>query len=153
MTALSVAAVAVTDWKIQVHVVLSIASAALLTLAAVQAVTLAVQDRYLHEGARLRVVQALPPLQSMERLLFLLISLGFFLLSLSLLSGLMFVDDLMAQHLAQKTVLSVAAWGIFGLLLFGRWRQGWRGRTAIRWTLSGYGVLILAYFGSKLFFS
>lgn len=146
----SVTGIPLTDWKIQLHVVLSLFSAGFLTLAAAQAVTLAMQDRLLHQAAPNRIVQALPPLQSMEHLLFSLISLGFFILSLALLSGLLFVDNLMAQHLAHKTVLSLTAWAIFGALLWGRWRRGWRGRTAIRWTLSGYAVLILAYFGSKL---
>ena len=146
----SVTAIALTDWKIQLHVVLSLVSAGFLTLAAAQAVTLALQDRLLHQRVQGRVVQALPPLQTMEHLLFLLISLGFFILSLALLSGLLFVDDLMAQHLAHKTVLSVIAWALFGGLLLGRWRAGWRGRTAVRWALTGYLLLLLAYFGSKL---
>lgn len=146
----STSGIPLADWKIQLHVVLSLFSAGFLTLAAAQAVTLAAQDRLLHQHSPNRMVQALPPLQSMEHLLFVLISLGFFILSLSLLSGLLFVDDLLAQHLAHKTVLSVLAWAIFGGLLWGRWRRGWRGRSAIRWTLSGYAVLILAYFGSKL---
>lgn len=145
-----VAAIPLSDWKIQLHVVLSLFSAGFLTLAAAQATTLAVQDRLLRDRAPEHVVGALPPLQTMEQLLFVMIGLGFFMLSLSLLSGLLFVDDLLAQHLAHKTVLSVAAWGVFGGLLWGRWYRGWRGRTAIRWTLTGYGVLILAYFGSKL---
>ena len=146
----SVSGIPLTDWKIQLHVVLSLFSAGFLTLAAAQAVTLATQDRLLHQRSQGRIVRALPPLQTMEQLLFVLIALGFFILSLALLSGLLFVDNLMAQHLAHKTVLSVIAWGLFGGLLWGRWRRGWRGRTAIRWTLSGYVLLLLAYFGSKL---
>lgn len=146
----AVSGIPLSDWKIQMHVVLSLFSAGFLTLAAAQAVTLAVQDRLIHRAAPNRIVTALPPLQSMEHLLFVLISLGFFILSLSLLSGLVFVDNLLAQHLAHKTVLSIIAWAIFGALLWGRWRRGWRGRTAIRWALTGYGVLILAYFGTKL---
>lgn len=146
----SVTAIPLADWKIQLHVVLSLFSAGFLTLAAAQAVTLAAQDRLLHRHSPNRIVQALPPLQSMEQLLFVLIALGFFILSLSLLSGLLFVDDLFAQHLAHKTVLSLLAWAIFAGLLWGRWRRGWRGRSAIRWTLWGYGVLVLAYFGSKV---
>jgi len=146
----SVTGIPLEEWKIQLHVALSLFSAGFLTLAAAQALTLAVQDRLLHRHAPNRIVQALPPLQTMEQVLFQLISLGFFLLSLSLITGLLFVDDLLAQHLAHKTVLSIVAWGIFGGLLWGRWRRGWRGRTAMRWALSGYGMLILAYFGSKL---
>jgi ABC-type uncharacterized transport system permease subunit len=144
-----VSAIPLSDWKIQLHVALSLFSAGFLTLAAAQAVTLAVQDRLLHKNPGAGV-NALPPLQTMEQLLFLMIALGFFMLSLSLLSGLLFVDDMLAQHLAHKTVLSVAAWATFGGLLWGRWRWGWRGRTAVRWALTGYAVLILAYFGSKL---
>lgn len=144
-----VSAIPLSDWKIQLHVALSLFSAGFLTLAAAQAVTLAVQDRLLHKNPGAGV-NALPPLQTMEQLLFLMIGLGFFMLSLSLLSGLLFVDDLLAQHLAHKTVLSAAAWATFGGLLWGRWRWGWRGRTAVRWALTGYAVLILAYFGSKL---
>src|SRR5690349_4230829 len=139
-----------TTLALQLHVVLSVLGAGLLTLAAVQAITLALQDALLHGKSGNALVQALPPLQTMERALFVLIGLGFVLLSLSLLSGLLFVEDMLAQHLVQKTVLSVVAWTLFGGLLWGRWRWGWRGRTAVRWTLAGYGVLILAYFGTKL---
>lgn len=139
----------IADWKIQLHIMLSLFTAGFLTLASVQAITLAAQDRLLHRRTGMTLVQALPPLQTMERLLFQLIGLGFFLLSLSLISGLLFVKDLLGQHLAHKTVLSMIAWLLFGLLLWGRWRHGWRGRAAIRWTLSGYLVLIVAYFGSK----
>jgi ABC-type uncharacterized transport system permease subunit len=142
-------AIPLQDWKLQLHVVLSLFSAGLLTLAAVQAATLALQDRLLHRHASSRWVQAMPPLQTMETALFQLISLGFFILSLALVTGLLFVDNLMTQHLAHKTVLSLAAWLMFGVLLWGRWRRGWRGRIAVRWTLSGYAVLVLAYFGSK----
>src|SRR3546814_4793747 len=86
----------------------------------------------------------------MERLLFQLIGIGFVLLSLTLISGLWFIHDWLAQHLAHKTILSITAWLIFGTLLWGRVRHGWRGRVAIRWALAGYAMLFLAYFGSKL---
>jgi ABC-type uncharacterized transport system permease subunit len=86
----------------------------------------------------------------METLLFQMIGGGFIALSFSLLSGIMFLDDVFAQQLVHKTVLSIAAWAVFGVLLWGRWRHGWRGRTAIRWTLSGFAALVLSYFGSKL---
>jgi ABC-type uncharacterized transport system permease subunit len=146
----AVSGIPITDWTIRTHIVLSLFSAGVLTLAAVQAGALALQDQLLHDPGRGRIMLGLPPLQTMERLLFQLIGVGFFLLSLTLLSGLSFLRDWLAQHLAHKTILSITAWLIFGVLLWGRWRYGWRGRTAIRWALSGYGVLILAYFGSKL---
>ncbi|MDD3762084.1 MAG: cytochrome c biogenesis protein CcsA [Nevskiales bacterium] len=142
--------IAESDWKARTHIMLSLFSAGLLTLAAVHASLLAVQERLLRGHQVTSLARALPPLQTMERILFQMIAIGFFLLSLTLLSGLWFIRDWMAQHLAHKTVLSISAWLIFGVLLWGRMRYGWRGRAAIRWTLSGYAVLILAYFGSKL---
>jgi len=71
------------------------------------------------------------------------------LLTFTLLTGALFVGDLFGQHLIHKTVLSIIAWLVFGALLFGRWRYGWRGRTALRWTLTGFVLLMLAYPGSR----
>lgn len=146
----STAPAPISSWKAPIHILLSLFSAGLLTIAAVNAVLLAVQERLLHRHRLTQLARALPPLQTMERLLFQLVGIGFVLLSLTLLSGLWFIHDWMAQHLAHKTVLSITAWLIFGILLWGRLRFGWRGRTAIRWALSGYAMLIIAYFGSKL---
>lgn len=132
------------------HILLSILAYALLAMAAVQAVLLAVQDRHLHTRRPGGFVRALPPLVTMESLLFQMIGGGFVALSLALLSGTLFLEDIFAQHLVHKTVLSITAWVVFGVLLWGRWRYGWRGRTAIRWTLCGFAALVLSYFGSKL---
>ena len=138
------------DWRIALHAALSIFAAGLLTLAAAQAVALALIDRLLHSPDQLAKVLRLPPMQASEDWLFQLIAAGFFVLSLALLSGLIFVDDLFAQHLVHKTVLSIVAWLIFAALLMGRRRWGWRGKRAVRWALSGYAALLMSYFGSKL---
>ncbi|MDX1496066.1 MAG: cytochrome c biogenesis protein CcsA [Salinisphaeraceae bacterium] len=131
------------------HILLSLLAYGLLTIAAVQALTLLLQDRGLRQHHIPPWLQRLPALETMEQLLFQIITLGFLLLSLSLFSGLLFLDDLFAQHLVHKTVLSFVAWLIFAILIWGRWQFGWRGRKAIHWTLGGYSGLILAYFGSK----
>jgi ABC-type uncharacterized transport system permease subunit len=86
----------------------------------------------------------------MENLLFQLLGSGFALLTLSLGTGFIFLDNLFAQHLAHKTVLSILAWLVFAMVLAGRIRYGWRGQVAIRWTLGGFVSLMLAYFGSKM---
>jgi ABC-type uncharacterized transport system permease subunit len=138
-----------TGWPIKIHVLLSMLAYSLLTLASVQAILLAVQDHYLHTRQPVGFVRALPPLQTMESLLFEMIGAGFILLTLALASGFAFLEDMFAQHLVHKTVLSTLGWLVFGALLMGRFRYGWRGRTAIVWTLSGFVILILAYFGSK----
>lgn len=137
-------------WPLNLHIGISVVAYALLALAAVQALLLAVVDRRLrhhHPGGFMR---GLPPLSTLESLLFQFVGTGFLLLSLALLSGLLFLEDIFAQHLVHKTTLSMLAWALFGILLYGRLRFGWRGRTAVRWTLAGFGFLMLAYFGSEL---
>ena len=132
------------------HIMLAIIAYSLLAIAAVQSLVLAFQNRQLRRKHPGGIIRALPPLQTMETLLFQMIALGFFLLSLAIVSGMMFVEDLFAQHVAHKTLLSILAWFIFGILLWGRAQFGWRGRVAIRWTLGGFFSLLLAFFGTKL---
>lgn len=138
------------QWPLELHILIAILAYSLLTLAAVQALLLAVQDHRLRHRQPGGFLRGIPPLTAMESLLFQMLVVGFALLTITLISGLFFLEDIFAQHLVHKTVLSVLAWGVFGVLLWGRWRFGWRGRTAIRWTLSGFSFLLLAYFGSKL---
>lgn len=137
------------DPGLAAHILLSILAYGMLTMATLQAVVLAIQDKHLHNRHPGGLIRALPPLETMENILFQMLGAGFLLQSLSLLSGFIYLDDLFAQHLVHKTVLSLIAWAVFAVLLWGRWRYGWRGRTAIRWTVSGFIVLLLAYFGSK----
>jgi len=138
------------SWQLDLHILFSVLAYSLFALAAVQAVLLAIQDRHLRNRHPGGYIRALPPLQIMEGLLFQMIGTGFALLSAALLTGILFLEDIFAQHLVHKTLLSIVAWVIFGILLWGRWKFGWRGRKAIGWTLSGFVFLLLAYFGSKL---
>lgn len=131
------------------HIVLSLGAYSLLAVAALQALLMSWQDmrlRHHHPGG---LVRALPALQTMEKLLFRLVTAGFVLLSLALASGFVFLDGLFQPQLLQKTVLSIIAWVVFGVLLWGRYRAGWRGQTAVRWSLAGFVLLLLAYLGSK----
>ncbi|MCQ8106123.1 cytochrome c biogenesis protein CcsA [Methylomonas sp. SURF-2] len=138
------------NWRMTIHILSSITAFSLLNIAALQALLLAIQDQQLRSHNPKRLITALPPLQAMETLLFQMIGTGLLFLTVSLLSGFIFIEDLFAQHLVHKTVLSIIAWIIFSSLLIGRIRYGWRGNTAIRWTLAGFSLLLLAYFGSKL---
>ncbi len=137
------------SWRVDTHIVISVLAFSLLALGMAQAILLSIQERALRHHHAGGFVRALPAVQTMESVLFQLLWAGFFMLSLALASGLLFVHNLVAQHLVDKTVLSFAAWLVFGILLWGRWRYGWRGRIAVRWTMGGGVALILAYFGSK----
>jgi ABC-type uncharacterized transport system permease subunit len=139
----------VPGWELTAHILLSMGAAALLFAAAVTALLLVFLDRRLRTRRIADLPSVLPPLDALEKVMFRLIGAGFVLLTLSLFTGFVFVTNLFAQHLIQKTLLSVMAWTIFGVLLIGRIRFGWRGRTALGWTLGGFGVLALAYFGAK----
>jgi ABC-type uncharacterized transport system permease subunit len=135
---------------ITVHVISSVLAFGLISIAGVYALFVFIIDHVLRRHHLSPLVRSLPPLVVMEDLLFKTIAAGFALLSVSLLSGMMFIDDIFAQHLVHKTILSIMAWLLFGIMLWGRWRYGWRGSLAVRLTLAGIILLVLAYFGSKL---
>lgn len=130
------------------HVLFSVMAYGILMVAAFQAILLSYQEHQLRTHRD--TIKTLPPLQTMERMLFEFLGLGVVLLTLSLGSGFLFLDDMFAQKLVHKTVLSITAWCLFAALLLGHWQFGWRGQTAVRWTLTGFLFLILAYFGSRL---
>ncbi len=138
------------SWQKQAHIALAVIAYSLLTVAALLAVLITFQDQRLRQARPAGWFGILPPLETMESMLFGTIWLGFAGLSFAILSGIFFIEDLFAQHLVHKTVLVIAAWIVFAVLIVGRWQFGWRGRTAVNLTLGGFAVLGLAYFGSKL---
>jgi ABC-type uncharacterized transport system permease subunit len=137
-------------WELTFHVAMATTAFAFLTIGAALAVAQVVVDRRLRSRQPLGLLKILTPLESLESGCFHSILAGFLLLTLALVSGAFFIENLFAQHLIHKVVLAMTAWIVFGVLLLGRWRFGWRGRKALRWTLSGYVLLGLSYFGSKL---
>ena len=137
-------------WELSFHIAMATTAFAFLTIGAALAVAQVVVDRRLRSRQPLGILRILTPLESLESGCFHSILAGFLLLTLALVSGAFFVENLFAQHLVHKVVLAIVAWIVFGVLLLGRWRFGWRGRKALRWTLTGYVLLGLSYFGSKL---
>jgi len=131
------------------HIALSMVAYAVLALALVQALFTSLQDYWLRRK-KLRHLSYLPPLKGMEILYFQLTGLGLLLLSISLLSGLAFMENVQTQHLLHKMVLSSLAWLLFVLLLFKHWRLGRRVRQSLWLHLSAFLILSLGYFGSKL---
>jgi ABC-type uncharacterized transport system permease subunit len=138
------------SFELEIHILLSLLAYGLLSIAALQAILLLVQTHYLKNKHPGGFIRSLPALQSMESLLFQLIQVGFILLTLALLSGFIFLENIFAQHLVHKTVLSIIAWLLFAILLWGRWHFGWRGKKAINFTFGGFIFLMLAFFGSKM---
>ncbi|MEE9445887.1 MAG: cytochrome c biogenesis protein CcsA [Cocleimonas sp.] len=132
-----------------VHILTSLLAYSLLMLASFQALLLAFQNNQLRTHQSSGFSRNLPSLEDMEHLLFRFISIGLVLLSITLITGFAYLDNLFGSGIAHKTILSIFSWLIFTALLFGRWKYGWRGRKAINWTLVGFSVLVLSFFGTK----
>jgi ABC-type uncharacterized transport system permease subunit len=137
--------------EFKLHLALAMLAYSLFTLAALHAMLMAVAERQLHSGRLTRPFANLPPLLTMEALLFRLIGIAFVLLTLTVTSGVVFSETLFGQafRLDHKTVFAIISWLLFGALLIGRRVWGWRGRVALRWTLAGFSTLLLAYVGSR----
>jgi ABC-type uncharacterized transport system permease subunit len=153
------------------HLALAMLAYSLFTIGAMHALLMALVERRLHRDrlfggrasgepeAPVRAsrgllegpLASLPPLLTLERLLFRILTLGFVLLTLTLATGAIYSEEVFgrALRLNHKTVFAILSCAIFGLLLAGRWRYGWRGRKALRWTLAGFVMLLLAYVGSR----
>jgi len=133
------------------HLLLSMLAYGFFTIASLHVMLMALLEKRLHEGQLRPGLSRLPPLLTMERILFQLIGAGFVLLTLSLGTGIVFSEEVFGKPLSftHKTVFGVLSWIIFGALLWGHRRYGWRGRTAMRWTLAGFLMLVLAYFGTR----
>lgn len=136
-------------WQLTAHVLISLFAYGLLAVGAIVAVFGLIHEHRLRSAHLSGMNQFFAPLVYTERLLFGITAAGFASLLLGVLSGFLFVENLFAQHLVHKTVLSLIALLLFGILLAGRQFAGWRGRTAVYLYLWGFGVLCLAYFGSR----
>lgn len=132
------------------HIVLAMLASGFLTIATLQALLLAFQNRQLKTKHATGIVRVLPPLQTMEQLMFELVWIGEVMLTLLIISGLLIIEDIYAQQQTHTLAFSILAWAIYAVLLWGRYRLGWRGNTAIRWTLGGFTALLLAYMGTQL---
>lgn len=132
------------------HVLLSVLAQAVIGIAAAQSVLLLIQHRQLKDGHIRGIMRLFPPIQAMETMLFELLCAGVLLLGAAIIAGFLYVDNLFAQHLVHKTVLTLIAEAVLVTLLGGRYFLGWRAKTAIFMTLTGFLLLVLAFFGSQL---
>ena len=150
--------------EFKLHLAMAMLAYSLFTIAILHALLMALLERRLHGSAAARAglpgdgdavlsgpLAALPPLLTLERLLFRMITAAFVLLTLTLASGAVFSESLFGRALRfdHKTLFAMLSWATFALLLAGRHLYGWRGRIALRWTLSGFVMLLLAYVGSR----
>lgn len=135
----------------KLHLLISMLAYSLFTIASLHVLLMAMLERRLHQGTLPASLQKLPPLLTMETMLFRIIWAGFVMLSLTLISGVFFSEELFgkAARLNHKTIFGILSWIVFAALLCGRQFYGWRGRIAVRWTLAGFLMLVLAYLGSK----
>ena len=136
--------------EFKLHLVLAMIAYGLFVIALLHATLMSFAERHLHLKGTVAFPH-LPPLLTLEALLFRIIGAAFVFLTLTLLTGIAFSETLFGRALRfeHKSVFAVLSWLIFAWLLAGRWRYGWRGRTALRWTLSGFLMLLFAYVGSR----
>jgi ABC-type uncharacterized transport system permease subunit len=134
------------------HFAIAMLAYSLFTIATVHALVMLAEEKWLHRGVMPPFLQSLPPLLEMERLLFRILLAGFVLLTITVLSGVLFSEQIFGKPftLSHKTVFGMVSWLIFGALLVGHFVRGWRGRKAVHWTLAGFTALLLAYVGSKV---
>lgn len=135
----------------KLHFLAAMLAYSFLTLSALHAIFMGFTESALHKRSLRHSLSSLPPLLTMEKLLFRMLMLGFILLTLTVGSGVFFSEELFGKPLTldHKTLFAFASWGIFATLLVGRHAWGWRGKRALRWTLAGFALLILAYVGSR----
>ncbi len=140
-----------TSWAFDAHVLAAMLAYSLFTIAALHAGLMSLVESSLHQAKLPALLRNLPPLLTMETLLFRIIVVGFVLLTLTLVSGGIFSEQIFgkAWQFNHKVLFGLISWAVFGILLIGHYFYGWRGRTAVTWTMSGFGFLLLAYLGSK----
>ncbi len=133
------------------HITIALLAYSLFTFATLHALLMTVAERSLHNKPTFIKLPSFPPLMVMEGLLFKIIGLGFILLTITLISGMLFSEEIFGKPMQfnHKTIFSIASWFIYGWLLYGRIRYGWRGLKAIRLTLGGFVLLLFAYVGTK----
>ena len=130
------------------HIFISLAAYSALMLAACQSILLAVLDKRLKTPGK-QTTHWLPPLETMEQLLVAMLWIGLVLLTASILSGFVFLEDMFAQQVAHHIVITSLSWVVYAIFLGGRYFFGWRGLTAVRWTLVAFSLLVVGYLGSK----
>jgi ABC-type uncharacterized transport system permease subunit len=133
------------------HFAIAMLAYSLFFVATVHALVMLAEEKWLHRGVLPPFIRSLPPLLEMEALLFRILFAAFVLLTLTVLSGVFFSEVLFGKPFTftHKNVFAILSWFIFGGLLVGHHARGWRGRTAVYWTLAGFTALMLAYVGSK----
>ena len=134
------------------HFVIAMLAYSLFIVATMHAIVMLAEEKWLHRGVLPPFLRSLPPLMEMEALLFRILLAAFLLLTLTVVSGVFFSEQLFGKPLQfnHKTVFGILSWLVFGGLLVGHYVRGWRGRTAVNWTLTGFTMLLLAYVGSKV---
>jgi len=147
------------SFEFRLHLFFGMLAYSLFVVATFHALLISSVERRLHaahataqSGAWLEgPLRDVPPLLSLERLVFRLIGAAFAVLTVTFVVGIAYSESFLgrAMRFDHKTLFVVLSWLVFALLLAGRWLYGWRGRTALRWTLTGFIMLMLAYPGSR----
>lgn len=135
--------------ELATHILISITAYSVLMMAAFQAILVGIIERNIRTKSHILLLRLLPPMETMEHLLFAMLWAGFAILTVAIASGFVYLDNMFAQRVVHHTILTSVSWIIYVVLLTGRHRFGWRGTSAVRWVLVAFVLLLLGYFGSK----
>lgn len=130
------------------HIVLSLIAYCILVIATLYAFQVAYINMKL-KNKNLSVISHLPPLMQVEKQLFIILAIGTASLVIAELSGLVFLDNFLSKTTAHKTILSLLSLLLYLVILWGHFKQGWRGHRALMLTVIATALLTLSYFGSR----
>ncbi len=135
--------------QVGAHIIFALLAYSILTIASLFAIQLAYLDYRLKQHKLPLTKINMPPLMTLEKSLFQFVFIGFVLLTCTLLTGFVFLEDMFAQGKAHKAIFTIIAWFIYATLLWGHFSRGWRGRLVVYITIAASSLLTIAYFGSR----
>ena len=141
-----------TSTSLKLHILTSILAYTFITISAIQSLVYRFQESQLKKRVRAKLLAALPPLETMESLVFRLLLIGFVLLSLTLISGILFSQALFGVpvEFTHHTVFAVLAWMLSARVIYARARAGMSGGQAMPWIMGAFLCIQLGYFASKI---
>jgi len=135
-----------------IHVIFAFLGDAAFAMACGIGIMYLVQERYVKSKKISKLFLKLPSLQTLDEINYHLITLGFPLLTLAMITGVIWANSAWGTYWRwdPKEVWSLITWLIYALVLHLRLTIGWRGKKAAILSIVGFAIVIFAFFGVTL---